>query len=714
MSLLIASFVHLAPRAPWVWLALGSLALLLLGLWAYRFVVPPLPALARRALPVLRVLSLLALLWLLAQPVIERARGHESTRVAVLVDRSWSMDLPAGEGDRRTRAQVADAAARDLAGALRARAIVRELPFAARLGGDSTFHASRGATALGVALSDLARSPQGQDLDGVVVVSDGIVNSGEDPVTAARALGVPVSAVLVGGAATKDRAVLEVEAPASTRVGERTPVRVRLSGSGAPAPLVVRLFDQGREIAHAQVPVPVSGAEATVEMLATPTRPGLALWTATVDSVAGEITTGNNARQVAVEVTPGKLGVLLVSSSLDWDLAFVRRALAGDSSLSLDTRVRQAGGWQGLEHSMAGAPTAADLRGRAVVVFDAVAPAELGAEFDRALLSFARSGGGLLLLGGPAPGLKRFSAGAGGAELGVTDGGNPRSASPVPTAEAREVLSWDDDPARGDRAWRAAAPLSDVSAVRPGGGDRVLLAAGDGGPPLMMSRRIGRGQALFVNGTGLWRWSLAGLDEFSGDRGRRLWRRVIRWLAEPVQGEPLRVKPEQWLAARGEPVRLLASLQDREFRPVAGAQVEGEVEDDAGHHRRITFGAREAGSYEATVADLPPGRYRVRARATRGGQEVGSSTSEFAVDRWSLEEARTEPDSATMAAVAGAGGGRLVSASDRGRAIRALPIRALAHARTESVRLWESPWLFALVVGALSIEWAWRRRRGLP
>src|SRR5258706_2979144 len=108
MSLLIASFVHLAPRAPWVWLALGSVAMLFLGLWAYRFVVPPLPALARRALPVLRMLALLALLWLLAQPVIERARGHESTRVAVLIDRSWSMDLPAGEADRRTRAQVAD------------------------------------------------------------------------------------------------------------------------------------------------------------------------------------------------------------------------------------------------------------------------------------------------------------------------------------------------------------------------------------------------------------------------------------------------------------------------------------------------------------------------------------------------------------------------------------------------------------------------------
>jgi hypothetical protein len=36
-----------------------------------------------------------------------------------------------------------------------------------------------------------------------------------------------------------------------------------------------------------------------------------------------------------------------------------------------------------------------------------------------------------------------------------------------------------------------------------------------------------------------------------------------------VQGEPLRVKPERWLSAGGEPVRLFATLQDAAFRPVA-------------------------------------------------------------------------------------------------------------------------------------------------
>jgi hypothetical protein len=230
----------------------------------------------------------------------------------------------------------------------------------------------------------------------------------------------------------------------------------------------------------------------------------------------------------------------------------------------------------------------------------------------------------------------------------------------------------------------------------------------------MLARRVGRGQALLINGTGLWRWTLSGHDDLGADRGRRLWRRMLRWLAEPVQGEPLRVRPERWLSARGEPVRLFASLQDASFRPLSGARVEGELMDAGGRSRRIAYTPRGPGSYVAEIEDLAPGRYRITARAERGGRELGRASSEFAVDRWSLEEARTDPDSSALAAMTAAAGGRMTRADDAARWARRLEARALARPRTESLRLWESPWLFGIVIAALGLEWAWRRRRGLP
>jgi hypothetical protein len=709
--------LHLAPNAPWPILALLSVGLVALALWAYRFAIPPLPNLARRLLPALRVLALLLLVWLLAQPVLERARAARGRRVLVLVDRSRSMDLPLRAGDRETRAVAADRAVEELRRAWRGRAQIDTLSFAGRLATDSAWVRSRGATALGAALEAVPAGAAGREPEAVVVVSDGVVNAGPDPVAAARALGIPVHGVLVGSAAKRDRAVVEIESSSSARVGEPTPVRVRvISSEERSAAIPVRLLDGARELGRATVIAPGGGAEAVAEFRVTPARPGLAVWSAVVDSLAGELTAANNTRQVALQVAPGRLGVLLVSSAPNWDLAFVRRALLGDSSLRVDTRVPAAGAWRALESGRRGAaPTPGDLREVAVVILDGIRPVEIGAEFDRALAGFARNGGGLLVFGGPGAGLARSRGGALGAELALPQGQAAlRVANPVPTAEAREVLSWDDDPARGERAWRAAAPLGEVAPVAAAAGDQVLMTALGADTPLMLARRVGRGQALLVNGTGVWRWSLTGHDELGAERGRRLWRRIVRWLAEPVQGEPLRVRPERWLSARGEPVRLFASLQDASFRPLSGASVTGEAQDSAGRSRPIAFAPRGPGSYVAELGDPAPGRYRVTARAQRGGRELGRAASEFAVDRWSLEEVRTDPDSGTLAAVAAAAQGRATSAGEVAGWARRLPARALARPRTESLRLWESPWVFAVVVGALSLEWAWRRRSGLP
>ncbi len=686
--------LHLAPNAPWLVLAA-------LAVWSYQFRTPPLALLWRRVFMTLRAIALALLLWLLAQPVLERALPATGRRVVVLVDRSNSMDLGsvparAGSESRRT---AAERVTQELRTALRGRATTEVRGFAAQLEGDSAqADAPREATALGDALAALAALPAEQRPDGVVVVSDGAVNAGVDPVAAARALAVPVHAVLVGSSGGADRAVASVEGSSEARVGEATPVRVRVrSNEERGIPITVRLREGSRELGRARVLAPGSGAEAVAELRVVPTRAGLAVWSASVDSLVGDAAPNNDARGIAVQVSPGKLGVLVVSAGLNWDLTFMRRALLGDSTVRLQTRVREAAGWRTLESDRVAPLTAADLNGVAVVVLDALAPSEAGPAFDAALAGFVERGGGLLVLPG-AGGLQGMARGRLNTQLRIEMApGNVGVVAPTPTPAAAELFAWDDEPTRGQQAWSAAAPLDDVFPIAPSGADRILLAARGGGPPLALSRRIGRGPVLLVNGTGLWRWSLSGNDDLQGERGRRLWRRVMRWLS-----------------ANGEPLQIFASLQDAAFRPVAGATLQGEATDARGVSRAVEFSPREAGSYAASLGGLAPGRWQVSARAFKGGRELGVARTEFAVDTWSLEALRAEPDSATLAAVASVSGGSLGEASSVDTWARALGTRVLVRPRTTSTRLWESPWLFALIIALLSAEWAWRRRRGLP
>ena len=707
--------LHLAPNAPWLLLALLLAGLVALAIWAYRFAIPPLPAAARRALPVLRVLATALLLLLLAQPVLERTTAGRP-RLVVLVDRSLSMELPVTPGGER-RATASRQAADRLERAWRGRAEVVELPFAARLAGDSAQAGSPASTALGDALDALAESPVSEPATGVVVISDGASNRGADPVAAARRLGIPVHTLRVGSARVTDRAVVDAEPPADAQAGHLVAVRVHVTTSeDRGTPLGVSLLDGGREIARTSVVSPGPGAEAVAELRGTPLRPGLAVWTAAVDSSRGELTTRNNAMQVAFPVSPGRLGVTLVTGGLNWDFTFLRRALAADSSLTLTTWVRERAGWRALESPRAAAPSESDLRSAAVLILDGISPPEVGAAFDGAVTGFLERGGGLLLLGGAPPGLARLSGGRLGRLLGIDSGSGPtlRAVSPAPVPEARDLLSWDDDPARGEQAWRDAAPLADVVPIGTRAGDRPLVRSAGDGPPLLVARRAGRGQALLANGTGYWRWALSGSDELTAERGRKLWRGLVHWLAEPVQAEPLRVRPERWITAGGEPVQLLATLQDDAFRPVGGAEVEGELVGERGGSRRVRFVPGTAGSYGAALEDLAPGRYRVTATASRGGRILGRANSELAVDRWSLEESRALPDSATLASVAQASGGVAGDVASVSAWMRSIGSRGRSLRRTVSVRLWESPFVFAMIVGALSIEWAWRRRRGLP
>jgi len=707
--------LHLAPNAPWLLLALVTLGVAAVAVWAYAFRQPPLTVITRRLMSALRALSLTLLVWLLAMPVLERALPSSGTRVVVLRDRSLSMDRPERTG-AGTRAAAAERAISELRGALRGRVRLEEQSFASGLLADSARGTGeRSASAPGTALSALARLPVERRPDGVILVTDGAVNAGDDPVAAARALGVPVHGLLVGESTGAGRGIAGVEASSEARVGEATPVHVRVvSGEERGTPIEVRLEDEGRVLARTTVPAPGPGAEATAELRVTPSRAGLAFWTARLAPLAGDTSADDDAHGVVVPVAPGKLGILIVSDGLNWDLTFLRRALVGDSTVELDTRVREGTGWRAIESARAGVPSGTDLTGRSVVVLDGVSGAELGPAFDAALARFVRAGGGLLLLAGGAPGPARFATGQLARELAFAQAGiAPSPVAPEPQAAGAELLAWDDDPARGAKAWREAAPLSGVASIAPGGADRVLLAGREGGPPLWVARAVGRGQALLVNGGGVWRWSLNATDDLAGERGRRLWRKTMRWLAEPVHGEPLRVTAERRLVPGGEPVRLNAMLQDARFSPLAGAEVTAELSGPGGASRRITFAPGGAGTYSAEFASPGPGRWQVNARATRQGRELGRARGEFVVDRWTLEALRAEPDSGALASIAEASGGRVGKAADAARWARSLDLRSLVRQRTTSTRLWESPWLFALVVAMLSVEWGWRRRRGL-
>jgi hypothetical protein len=119
----------------------------------------------------------------------------------------------------------------------------------------------------------------------------------------------------------------------------------------------------------------------------------------------------------------------------------------------------------------------------------------------------------------------------------------------------------------------------------------------------------------------------------------------------------------------------------------------------------------EDGMFRAPLQPGGPGAYKVRAEVWRDGRSLGVDEDVFVVRATSLERLYGEPRPDLLAALAGAGGGRVVQPdgvtglgfTDHGQV-------RVHRQKTEPV--WDRAWVLAVIVALAAAEWWLRRRHG--
>ncbi len=730
--------LHLTAPHLWFWviLLIPSLAI---AFWAYYRVLAPLERPTRAVLWTLRGLAFALALFALWQPVLT-AVIHDTGRpgLAVLLDRSASMSLPAGGEDAsgRTRGMEVEAAGRQLRSRLGDRFRLEWYDFAGMLlpARSDSAPPPQGPTALGAALEQAIAQSDTRPVSGIVLVTDGVNTAGRDPVRAAAASPVPIFTVAVGAARPlTDAEIRSVRTNPNAYAGEPLPVRVVISSyglAGAPARLEAREGD--RVLAYREVQLlGGQGVEQEVPLDVRLTAPGTALLNISLRTERDSIPQ-NDHRQVAVEVLERKTQVLVLAGRLDWDFAFLRRTLAADTTLSYTFLVQERPGSYRVQGDAAlrrPPATAADLRDFAAVIL--VGYEERGAPpaANEAISQFVRAGGGLFLLGGPArPGGWASTGPLADVLPGVVDRDPFPQSRELPVAVTMEgqrhpATAASENPAETARRWAALPPLA-----RSGGGmvpaadARVLLEyrgpRGESAPALAATFS-GRGKTAWLFGRGAWRWAFLPAGTPSpDDLYAQFLLGLVRWLAEPAVRERFQVDPGKRVFQDGEPVRFAAGLWDPAYAPVKGARVRVEVRPDSGGGpaRSIElFAADEPGRYEGDEAAFPPGVWSWEALASdrAEGRELGRAQGRFWVEAMGPEFARTVPDREGLMQVATRSGGALFEAHNLEGLVAAIPraIRRLGRVREWDV--WNHWLLLASFVVVLSAEWLLRRRRGL-
>ena len=705
-----------------------------LAVVAYRFTVPPLPRSLKVMLGALRGSALFLLFLLLGSPIVSLVhRSEEPAGILVLVDNSRSMTLTDRSGVRSEELKrvLTSSEVRRLENL--GNAAYASFDITPRLLSPfqpDSLNFSGPATDITSALQWIQVERRGLDDSGpealrnlraVLLISDGVVTMGMNPVFEVEALGLPVFTIGLGD--TVDRRDVQIRDLATNALaykGNRVPVKVTVRSTGAGGERVeVRLLAGGKTVDRQTVLLGSGVQQQEVHLSFVADSVGMQRLTAEVSAIPNELTRANNRQSVSVRVLESKMRVLMVAGAPSPDAAVVRRLLGRDQNVELRALIQQKDG------SFAGGEwNPGTLEKTDCVVLVGFPETDSPPAILRSLAALGERLPALLVVWSRTLDLSRLRLIDDLLPVTVPTltGAERQVQIAIPPATASHPLFEIAGEREGSPVWSQMPPVFSAQMTVHAKPDARILAVVQsqnrpGADPFIVVRSAPRGKSLVVLGYGLWRWKMLGggvpggeqvLDSFLSN--------ALRWLTAREDARRVRVAPVQESFSSGNPVEFRAQVYDESLQPVDEAQVQVSLRVK-GQPVQVLLTPKGTGQYEGTFEGLPEGTYQYDASAMVGGRLVGTDRGTVTVEESAVEFLRTTMDRQLLQLVAQRSGGKFYDAEELQnlpRDIQALSIlKPVELSQTSELRLMSVEWMLALVVLLLSVEWLIRKRNGM-
>jgi len=690
----------------------------------YTRTTPQLSPGSRILLSGLRTIGIVFLALALFEPVLRQVRSEESRPgVVIAIDESASMALQDGQGARQTTRDAVVDLLRDRA----------EEDWVFVGFSDNVREADPADTfAVDGVRSDISRVlqwstnvPVDERPGAILIITDGQINAGETPIGAAAALGIGVYSIGIGDTVVPtDAAVSGLLVPGVTVVNDPTPVSVVVSSTGyAGRAVELVLFEEDRVVDQDTTILPIDGVRTTAEFTWTPSAVGERKLSVRLSPLEGEATAANNITQDFVDVRKAKRVVYVVAGAPSPDVSFVIRALQKDPNVEVRTSIQKRGGeWYDRK------PMPADVAEAELCVVIGFPIASSPADAVAAVAEAARRGTGLLFIPsrdveygrlGPLEDYLPFAVAASRpTEFRATpDVQRGTTADPI-----LKVTGTD----RDQELWNTLPPIYRTETFvtpRPGASVLATLKVNNVplAEPLLLKREQDRRRSIAVMGYGLYRWELLGegpqasrgaqpVEVFASFIGN-----AASWLAVKDDERRVEIRSSREFYGAGEHILFKATVLDESLAPIDDADVRVTLNDTTS--REIVLAPLGGGRYRADAGPLPPGDYRYTGLAARQRQKVGDDQGRFSVGELSLEEAALTMNNDLLSGLALTTGARFGVADSAEQVIEALMndprLRPVASTRESDTTLWHTPWPLVIALGAFSLEWFTRKRRGL-
>lgn len=707
---------------------------------------------------------------LLLEPAIDlknvtKVKNH----VPVLVDASLSMSLGAGEATRWDHAKEAVSRLElpptlededHVYHVLSVGSAVDEVG----LEGLDTTRPDQRKTDISGALQSVKERYERADLGGVVLVTDGTDTGGIGDRTRRNEeldqlslqflseLEAPIHTISVATSNTlRDVGITRVMRDDFAFVHNKVSIEVEIQVVGIePTSFPVKLMRDGELLQTREVTVTKGQTRYTVTFEYVPKSIGKEIYTLEVPAFPDEILLSNNRTHFLQKVIRDKIRALQVVGRPSWDERFLRRLLKRNPNVDLisffilrtneNVQMAPTG-----ELSLIPFPTQ-ELFQEELGSFDLIifqnfnfGPYDMR-QYLPEITNFVKEGGGFVMVGGD------LSFASGGyaqtpveellpVELPPRGTRNVVDETPfrpeLTEAGARHpITQLAFDPASNRRIWEqlpmqrgtnivlGAKPQATVLATHP------TLTAGGNPMPVLAVSEFGEGRTMALTTDSTWRWGF----EYLGDGGtpreyQVFWNSAIRWLIKDPELKLLKVEIHEDTYSPGDTLEATVRLQKADYTPAPN--VEGKVvvthrsfedvlagKDERKVVHEVQFVTEADGTQIVKLPVDREGVFEVSARAqTPSGdlRDTDVTLSIVAVD----EFRDVLPREDLLERISDATGGQHLNwdATTAG-GLELRPPRTVRVNRRTVIHLWDSVFVFALILVLLGAEWTLRRRWG--
>ncbi|MEM6628504.1 MAG: vWA domain-containing protein [Bacteroidota bacterium] len=571
-------------------------------------------------------------------------------------------------------------------------------------------------TNLSLALEEIQRRYQNQNLGAIVLASDGISTAGINPLFVSEKMSQPLYTVLLGDTTQqRDVSIQDLLYNEIAYLQSEMPIRCQVQILGYKRqPVKVSILHKGKVLDTQTLTLGGSQVSANPTFFIKPEETGLQSYTLQVSRLSNEISYRNNTRKIFVNVLETRRKIALFAGSPHPDIGALRRVFERDESYEMSPFILKKDG------TFYNSPNTVDLEAFDLLLLhnfpqsrsDAAVVAQirkLVEEENKPLMVFVGKTTDLQTLKplydfmGLTPSELKFRSEE------VIANFLPAYQKHSTYSFEREWMNWANGTPpifRNRSTWEAKATAEVFATTRI---KNVTLDY----PVYALQNFLGKKNMCFI-GENFWRMRTHSyLERDTYDAFDDWVINNVKWLTVTDDKRKFIVEPAKTIFTGSEPVVMKGQAYDDSYNPISGVEIKVKLTRPKGTVDEIYLNEVSQGQYTTELFNLEEGTYSYMAEGRKNESPVGRDKGTFSIGRSNIEHFKLQANEEVMRQLALRTEGEFVygreieSLTDK---LRELPsLKPVVDFKTQRQSLIDFPWLLWVLLGLLGIEWIVRK-----